>query len=243
MLTPEPLTPPHRLTHPKSPSFQATNPPPIQQAPSHGNTQSYRKIASQLSSNTPHTAPKIPTPPPTKFFSLVTPPRPPNNKPFTPLEPPHFPPLRRADLLILETLHTSWYFTDPETISISLDPPQLLEKLAKELTKEVKDNSRSLILKTVNWLQEQECTKILLENVLESLSDLFDLDSTDSKITPLQKKVYQYIQRVANLSDSIGAAYLVFNAGSTGPDSPLHLNRTSLVRSQDEYFPKAICSP
>ena len=65
-------------------------------------------------------------------------------------------------------------------------------------------------------------------------SDLLKLDYNDSKIPPLQKKVFQHIQMLADLSDSIGAAYLVFDAGPTGPDSTLHLNHTVLSGFQDE---------
>ena len=110
--------------------------------------------------------------------------------------------------------------------------------MATELTKEANETPQFLILKTGNWLQEQEYSKILLENALESLSDLLNLESTDSKIPPLQKEFFQHRQRVADLSDLIGDAYLVLDAGPTGPDYPLHLQCTRLAGAQDEYSSK-----
>ena len=61
------------------------------------------------------------------------------------------------------------------------------------------------------WIQEREHTKVLLENILGPLSDLFDNKPEDPTITNLQAYTLQYLQRIADLSNSIGVAYFAFD--------------------------------
>ena len=81
-----------------------------------------------------------------------------------------------------------------------------------ELTLEAKTKPCSLIFKVGASLQEIEETKVLMDNLLDSMVDLLDNDTGSSRISHLQAPIPLYRQRIADLTDSIGVAYFSFDS-------------------------------
>ena len=88
-----------------------------------------------------------------------------------------------------------------ENNTISSDNIPLLKKLDMELNLEAKTKPHPLIFKVEAWLQEREETRVLLDNLLDSLVDLLDSDPVIPRITHIQYKTTLHRQSNFGLNE------------------------------------------